>query len=173
MARRPKLSKDSFLAAIFHPKTAARPTGLRKRTVSGIRGGRKASRVRAYNNLDPLKQQILNESGNREAYLHGNITLAEARHQLRPEAIAKGIAKPLTPNSVAIGTIIERAEERPERDKNGYVRGPIKVETVRRNVSKMTAAQKRRAEKLKNYAELYEEIQATLDDDGYSLFFYK
>lgn len=95
MAPRPKLTADSFLAYIFHPKKNPQPSGLRKTTLTGLKGGRKKTRLNAFNKLTADKQAILTRSGSRDAYLRGETTLTEAKAKLRPEAISKGITKPV------------------------------------------------------------------------------
>lgn len=91
---RPPLSESSFLAHVFHPKRDPIPVGLRKRKLEGTTG-RKPGRLRAYNNMDAVKQEILKRSGLRDSYLKGESTLVEARRKLRIEAIRLGVAKPV------------------------------------------------------------------------------
>lgn len=91
---RPPLSDASFLSHVFHPKRDPQPTGLRKRKLEGLTG-RKPARLRAYNNMTAVKQEILKRSGLRDAYLKGESTLVEARRKLRIEAINLGVAKPV------------------------------------------------------------------------------
>src|SRR3982751_1389993 len=98
MPRRPVLSTDSFLASVFRPSKNPRPIGLRKRTLSKT-ASRRAARVKSYNRFDAVKQEILERTGNRERYLRGDVTLAQARQELRVEAIGRGIAKPYVPTS--------------------------------------------------------------------------
>lgn len=171
MARRPPLSDTSFLNAIFHPKTAQRPTGIRKSSAS-INSKRKASRVKAFNNLDPLKQQIIIRAGNKESYLRGASTLNESRQQLRPEAVSKGIARPLTPSSVAIAAIVGAAQDRNQIDDSGKLKAPISINRVAKNVHRMTRSQKAKAERISSYQELMDLIDEYADDDD-NPFFYK
>jgi hypothetical protein len=92
--KRPALNDASFLAHIFHPKKQPIPTGLRKSKIVGL-AGRKKTRVAAYNRMSAVNQEILKRSGNRDAYLAGTTSLAEAKRALRPSAVAQGVAKPL------------------------------------------------------------------------------
>lgn len=166
------MSSDAFLNAVFHPKTAPRPTGLRRASAS-MNSLRKASRVRAFNKLDPLKQQIIIRAGNKESYLRGNSSIADSRASLRVQAVGKGIAKPVTPSSVAAGKIVAAASQRPAFDGAGKPKGDVNPDAVLRNVRKMTPSQKRRAEGVTSYEDLLEMIDETRDDEGYSPFFYK
>lgn len=94
MAKRPPLSDESFLGHLFGPKKHELPTGIRKTTLKGSKGQRKA-RVAAFNRMTPFKQELLKRSGKRDAYLRGEATLADAKNSLRPAAIAKKLARPL------------------------------------------------------------------------------
>lgn len=96
MARRPKLSEDSFLKFLFAPSKNPLPTGLRKQKLVGTKG-RSKSRLAAYNRMSAANQELLKRSGTRDAYLRGETSLQQARYDIRPQAIAKGIAKPLRP----------------------------------------------------------------------------
>lgn len=96
MAKRPKLSDESFLAHLFSPSKQPLPSGLRKTTLKGSKGQRR-SRLLSYNRMDPFKQEVLKRSGTRDSYLRGESTLADAKRALRPQAIAKAIAKPVKP----------------------------------------------------------------------------
>jgi len=174
MARRPAKPTKGFLDAIFHPKSAKPAKGLRRSSATPNKL-RKPARVRAFNKLDTLKQNIIVKSGNKEAYLRGSVTLAEAKQQLRPQAIAVGVAKPFTPNSAAVAAIISAAQQRPMLDKNGKLKSAIDIGTVRRSVARMTQKQKRRVETVSTYDELYELIwdEDMLDDEGEPLIRYK
>lgn len=99
MARKPVLSDSSILGSLFRPSKNPTPAGLRKRTVVKT-PGRSAARVRAFNNLSPLKQAMLDKTGQREAYLHGFTTLAKVRTSLRDKAVQLGVAKPLRPRGI-------------------------------------------------------------------------
>lgn len=94
MPQRPKLSFTSFLANLFSPAKNLLPTGLRKRPVKAA-SSRKSVRVAAYNRMSAQKQEMLFQSGLREAYLRGDATLRDAKEALRPKGIAVGVAKPL------------------------------------------------------------------------------
>lgn len=94
MAARPKLSLDSFLKHVFSPSKNPLPTGLRKKTLSGLKG-RKRARLTAYNKMPAKNQRILDETGSRDAYLRGDMSLADARRMLREKAVSKGFVKPL------------------------------------------------------------------------------
>jgi len=91
---RPGYSTSSFLSHLFNPKRSPQPTGIRKVTLTGIRGGRRKGRLAAFNRMSPISQQILKESGQRDAYLRGEATLGEARKQLRNRAVSMGLARP-------------------------------------------------------------------------------
>jgi hypothetical protein len=92
MAKRPALTDSSFLSHIFSPKKAAQPTGLRKTHLSGK--GWNGRRLRAFNRMPAVNQEILKRSGQRDAYLKGETSLADAKRSLRPKAISLGVAKP-------------------------------------------------------------------------------
>lgn len=94
VAKRPSLSEESFLAHLFSPKKNALPTGLRARSITGTKG-RKQARVNAYNKMSPLKQEVLKRSGQRDAFLRGEITWTDAKKALRTAAVQKGIVKPV------------------------------------------------------------------------------
>lgn len=94
MPRRPALTPESFLAAIFHPSKNPLPTGLRKRSLAAT-PGRNKRRVTAYNKMTPAKQAVIDRSGNRDAYLRGDVTYADAKRALRDDAVERGVAKPL------------------------------------------------------------------------------
>jgi hypothetical protein len=93
MAKRPGLSEDTFLAHLFSPSKQPLPSGLRKTTLKGTKGQTK-SRLNAFNRMAPFKQEVLKRSGTRDSYLRGQTTLADAKRALRPQAIAKKLAKP-------------------------------------------------------------------------------
>lgn len=94
MAKRPPLTDKSFLASLFSPKKNPLPAGIRKTTLKGLKGGRKASRLAAFNRMSPKSQETLKQAGLRDAYLTGNATLTDAKKTLRPRAIAFGVARP-------------------------------------------------------------------------------
>jgi hypothetical protein len=94
MARRPKLSDDSFLKHLFAPSKNPLPTGLRKTTLVGTKG-RSKGRLAAYNRMSAKNQEILKRAGTRDAYLRGETSLSESRKVIRQQAVSKGIAKPL------------------------------------------------------------------------------
>jgi hypothetical protein len=95
MAKHPSLSDRTFLGHLFSPKRNPKPTGLRKTSLTGLRGGRNKARLAAYNRMDPVKQELLKRAGMRDQYLRGEATLAEAKRALRPQAIQLGVAKPV------------------------------------------------------------------------------
>jgi hypothetical protein len=95
MARvRPSLTTDSFLGHLFSPSKNALPTGIRKHPLKAG-SGRKAGRLAAYNRMSPFKQEVLRRSGQREAYLKGDISFRDAKEALRGEAVTKKLARPL------------------------------------------------------------------------------
>lgn len=176
MPRRPALSSESFLASVFRPSKNPRPVGLRKRTLSNT-ASRRASRVKTYNRFDAVKQEILERTGNREAYLRGDVTLAQARQELRVDAIARGIAKPYVPTSerrrLAIANIERLAHRRPVRLGQGSV-NPMTIQT---NVAYMSDRQLTRAINLADYGDLldaaYDDDEVLETDADMNVFFYK
>jgi len=142
---------NNFLAHIFHPSKNPRPTGLRRHHITwrGIGKSRKTSRIRAFNRMTPVQQRVI-EAVDREAYLRGQLTLAEAKRRLRPYAIQRGIAKPLKSRAItgpdertvtrrryeqlAIQNILTVAEYRDPFKANGYEKNPISRQTVEHNV---------------------------------------
>jgi len=97
MAKRPVLTEESFLAHLFSPKRNPVPTGLRTRPLVHSKG-RTRARVASYNRMSASNQEILRRSGQREAYLRGEVTLKDARSVLRVVAVRLGLAKPLRPS---------------------------------------------------------------------------
>jgi hypothetical protein len=95
MAKRIPLSENSFLAHLFSPKRNPQPSGIRKTELKGLKGGRTKARLNAFNRMSPFNQELLKRSGQRDAYLRGEATLADAKSSLRPKAIAQKLAKPL------------------------------------------------------------------------------
>lgn len=171
MARRPALTDASFFNAVFHPKKALRPTGIRKSSAS-VNSKRKASRVKAFNAMDPLKQQVIIKAGNKESYLRGVSTLNESKQQLRPQAISWGVVKPLTPTMVIVAAIVGAAEGRNAVGNDNKLKAPISVTRVVSNVRKMTGAQRRRAATISSYQELIDQIDNWPDDEE-NLLWYK
>jgi hypothetical protein len=47
--------------------------------------------------MSAVNQEALKRAGTRDAYLRGDITLAESKRTLRPQAIALNVAKPIRP----------------------------------------------------------------------------
>ena len=113
MAKRPRLSEDSFLAHLFSPKKQPLPTGLRKATLKGTKGQR-STRLKAFNQMNPFNQEVLKRSGTRDSYLRGDSTLADAKRALRPQAIAKKLAKPVR-NRVKPAPILSDRRKRLEQ----------------------------------------------------------
>jgi hypothetical protein len=103
MAKRPALTDTSFLAHIFSPKKSALPTGLRKTHLTGKNWDQR--RLRAFNRMPAVNQEILKRSGNRDAYLKGTVSLADAKRSLRPKAISLGAAKPVRTKAAKAATI--------------------------------------------------------------------
>jgi hypothetical protein len=93
MVRKPQLSEDSFLGHLFAPSKNPLPSGLRHRSLKGLKGQSK-SRVAAFNRMSPSSQEVLKRSGMQGQYLAGDATLADAKRGLRQVAVSKGIAKP-------------------------------------------------------------------------------
>lgn len=97
MATRIKLSIPDALATFFKPRKRGEKTpslGVKK-SVLKVTDGRKASRVRAYNKATAQNQWIIDQSGNRERYLRGEVTVVESRRSLREVAVNLGVAKPV------------------------------------------------------------------------------
>ncbi len=91
---RPQLTDASFLLHVFSPRKNEQPTGLRKTTLKGAKTHRKA-RVNAFNKMTSVKQEILKRSGQRDAYLRGEITFTDAKRHLRVEAVRKNLVRPV------------------------------------------------------------------------------
>lgn len=89
--------QEAFLAFLFNPKRKPKPTGLRARPLKGLKGGRKAGRLAAYNRMSAVNQELLKQSGLRDEYLRGEFSLKEARAKLRDRAVNLGLAKPTRP----------------------------------------------------------------------------
>jgi len=153
MARKPALSNQSFLQSIFQPTKYQTPSGLRKRRASNT-SGRNARRVRAFNNLTPAKQAILDKANQREAYLRGETTLAKAKNSLRAEAVRNGWAKPPTRTTSIerhISDLVQRATGR-----------SIDPDKLHQRVNAMTPEQRREASTI-TFAELQ---QRASDNDN-------
>lgn len=92
MAIRPTLTDESFLAYLFRPSKNEKPTGLRKRSLKGSKGHSKA-RLRSYNRMSAVNQAVIDRSGQRDAYLKGEVSFLNLKGQLRQQAVSKRIAK--------------------------------------------------------------------------------
>jgi hypothetical protein len=97
MPKRPSLNDNSFLSHLFGPKRNPQPTGLRKVTLTGIRGGRTRGRLAAFNRMNPVSQEALKRAGLREQYLRGEVALGDAKKSLRQKAVQLGVARPIKP----------------------------------------------------------------------------
>lgn len=184
MSRRPPLSDSSFLAAVFSPKKNPVPTGLRKRSVVSTKG-RKTARVNAFNKMPSINQRVLDESKQREAYLRGDITIADAKRLLRDKAINLGIAKPLKPRVTATPvTRPSRPGDRRSRVLNhlwdeltaSETRSPVNITALRRGTLLMTSDQLTRAvamaaPEIKAAARNKDE-EVEIDGKTYNPFFY-
>jgi hypothetical protein len=104
MSRRPPLTDKSFLGFLFSPKKNPLPSGLRKTTLTGLKGGRNKRRLTAFNRMNPVSQEALKRAGLRDAYLRGEATLADAKKALRPRAVAFQVARPVKARGVVPGT---------------------------------------------------------------------
>jgi hypothetical protein len=91
---RPLLTNASFLGFLFSPAKHPKPVGLRKQSVTGLRGGRTKARVNAFNRMSAANQQLLKMAGLRDDYLRGNASLRDAKELLRPQAIGMNLARP-------------------------------------------------------------------------------
>lgn len=150
------VSESSFLSFLFHPRTTPRPKGLRKRRVTGRGKGRKASRIRAFNKLDPVKQRAIDAAG-REKYLRGEMTLVEARRSIRPRAVEIGVAKPVPGDKkTAIDNFWTQAKasqkDAPYREAGrtaGELKSPVSFTTIVYNVREMmTPGERERATRM-------------------------
>jgi hypothetical protein len=176
MPKRPPLSTESFLASVFRPSKNPRPVGLRKHTVANTTK-RRTSRVRSYNRFDAVKQEILDRTGNREKYLRGEVSLADARQQLREDAVRRGIARPYVPRSKlrmdAMRNIERLARQRPVR----AGQGSVNVTRIATNVVKMSHRQLVASADFQTYSELVDHLDdyeyQDDDDPSMSLLFYK
>lgn len=152
VAKRPPLSDSSFLAAVFSPSRNPVPVGLRKRKVTGVTG-RKATRVKSFNQMSALNQRILDETKQREAYLRGDITISEAKRALRSKAVDLGIVKPARRKSagakaqkLGIGDKRSRALDHLWRKLQGTTtRKPVNFMVLRRGTLLMSPEQIDRA----------------------------
>ena len=163
------VQSDKFLAHVYSPKKNPRPVGLRKRTVAKT-SARNARRVKSYNAYDAVKQRVIDAVG-RERYLSGEITLVDARRELRPTAISQGAAKPVRPRKsvkelrdVAEENILEIASSRPPTRSNGRDKPPIRRSTVHRNIRVMKPRQLSRAIRINTFDEL---MDAATDEGEY------
>lgn len=135
MAKRPRLSDDSFLKHLFSPAKNPLPTGIRKRSLKGTRGRDKA-RLAAYNRMSGANQELLKRSGLREAYLKGDASLQDAKHALRPEAVRRGIAKGLRPVLPTPGrSLDDQVAGYVYRTVTGDRRPTVNYNTIRKNVT--------------------------------------
>lgn len=109
MPKRPTLTDSSFLGYLFKPSKNKQPTGLRKTSLTG-RTGRNPRRLRAYNKMTAAQQETLKRAGQRDAYLKGESTLADAKRTLRQTAVNLGIAKPVRPRTKAtpVSAVVDR-----------------------------------------------------------------
>lgn len=172
MPKRPRLTDESFLKSVFQPSKNAIPAGIRKSSVKS-NGGRKASRVRSYNGLSAQNQEILRRTGNRDQYLKGTVSLADAKRQLRQEAVKAHIVKPLgatTRRAQAIANLTAIASNRPERPNASAV----SPETIKYNVNnRMSERQITAALNFNDYDDLIDAMDDGYDADGYNVYWYK
>lgn len=161
MAGRPILSDANLILAVFKPSKHAVPTGIHHTTVKLLKG-RKSARVRAWNKFTPLQQEVIRRTGNRDKYLSGQVTYAEAKRTLRDKGVGAGLVKrtktstPLTPIKLddVAEHLINLAGQRPASKT-----GDISRRAVRAHVAKMTREQRRHALLIQNYTQLTHEIQ--------------
>jgi hypothetical protein len=106
MAKRPSLSEQSFLGHVFSPKKNPKPAGIRKTTLTGVKGGRTKGRLNAFNRMSPTNQELLKRAGMREQYLKGEVKLGDAKAALRPKAVSLGVARPGRPRPGSIRAVI-------------------------------------------------------------------
>lgn len=140
MAARLTLSDESFIRHIFQPSKNPLPVGLKKRHASHGKG-RVARRVRSFNKLAPKQQYILDKTGQREAYLRGDVTVAAARQRLRNEGIREGWAKPPRPRISLNDRVVDHIATTQYRHTG---RMPD-AQNLRARVERMTPEQKAKA----------------------------
>lgn len=185
MPKRPPLSDSSFLAAVFSPKKNPVPTGLRKKKLSSVTG-RKPTRVKSYNSMPAINQRVLDETKQREAYLRGDVTIADAKRALRNKAVDLGIAKPLRPKVTATGVTTGRVGDKRTRVLDHMwrqltgttTRGKVNIMALRRGTLFMTPDQLSRAlamtgVDLKNAAGNEEEEVEPIEGKPLNPFWYK
>lgn len=181
--RRPKLSRDSLLNYVFHPRTAPKPLGIRKSLVTSTKW--KTSRKASWNKMDADKQQAIIAAGQQNSYLTGKTTLADAKRALRPTAIAKGIARPTRAdtNRAITDRLFSVANNRPESakyrsrpDSKGRIleKSPASKKHISDKVRRMNADTKRAAMNISSYEELvdFASDDNLIDDDGINPFWY-
>lgn len=91
---RPRLTTESFLSHLFRPSKNALPSGIRKTTLKGKKGQKRA-RINSWNKMPGKNQEILRRAGLQDAFLRGDVTVTEAKRRLRIDAANQGIVKPL------------------------------------------------------------------------------
>lgn len=111
MPKRIPLNDSSFLGHVFSPKKNPVPSGIRKTSLKGLKGGRTKARLNAFNRMSPFNQELLKRSGQRDAYLRGEASLRDAKETLRPKAILAKVARPLRGAKVHVSreTSLDRA----------------------------------------------------------------
>lgn len=166
MPRKPALTDESFFLAIFRPKKNPLPSGLRKRPLSGLKGGRKQARLNAYNKMSAEKQELLRRSGRLDYYLRGESTYAQAKRFFRVQAESRGVIPPVKRKN--LGGI----RQDPHYNRNlAYVHltrlntsSRRSQNTILKNVGIMTDAQTIAAQKIKNETELRTLAQGNSDE---------
>lgn len=183
MAKRPKLSRESLLNYVFHPRTAPKPLGLRKSLVTSTKW--KSGRKAAWNKMDPAKQRAIIAAGQQTSYLTGKTTLADAKRALRPEAIERKLAFPTRTeqNANVVNHIFALAKTRPDSSKyrsrpnsKGVIleKSPPSKKGILDKVKGMGAEQKRIAMGLSSYEDLVDAAtdDNLIDEDGINPFWY-
>lgn len=150
MSVRPPFSESAFLAAVFSPKKNPAPKGLRKTVLKSLKG-RKATRVKLYNSMSALNQKILVETKQRDAYLRGEVSITDAKRELRQRAVDLGVARPLRARNVpsvprSAGDIRTRVLDHLWTQLTGATtRAPVNIGVLRRGTLLMTSDQLNRS----------------------------
>ncbi len=157
------VTDESFILSVFRPSKNPTPSGIRH-TIVKLMKGRTRARVNAWNKMTPAKQEVIRRTGNRDKYLSGKTTYAEAKRQLREKAVSDGIIKTrvrtVSTSDQDIAAHIERlANDRPV----DYTKAPVNPQTIQYHVMKMKPSQKRTVVSLATY----QELRAAMDDDEF------
>lgn len=154
MPQREPVTPLNFLRYIFTPSKQAKPTGLRKKNVSGLKGGRKKARVNAFNKMPAEKQEVIRRAHLQEEFLRGEVTYTQAKAELRERAVANRIVKPKK-ILVRPGEDIYEKWYDAARHLNSINSSPRKkLSTIVAHVGHMTDRQRADAMKIRNEGQL-------------------